>query len=265
MREVFPTRLVGVFVACVVLVGCQSAALRDSTPSGEATGQLGSPLVGRSPADIYIELSGAYLQDNNYTEAFKNAKKAVLVDPKSSNAYLMQALVYQRLGEDDEAAKSFQRAVKLDPRNPAALNAYGTFLCERKAFDEADGYFRRALANPLYNTPWLALHNSGWCVEQAGDEEAAERNYRGALQANPLFAPSLLGMARISYEQTNYLSARAYLQRFAEVGQHTPESLWLGVRTENQLGDRDQMASYGLKLRARFPDSVEASYLQAIE
>jgi type IV pilus assembly protein PilF len=255
-------------VASVVLIGlaaCAQQPLRDSTAGGEATGQLGSPLVQPSPADVYIDLSGAYLREENYTEAFKNAKKAVLVDPESSNAYLMQALVYRRLGEDGEAEKSFKRSIRLDPRNPAALNAYGTFLCGRDAFQEADGYFRRALNNPLYNTPWLALHNAGRCLERAGDEDSAERDYREALQANPMFAPSLLGMARISYEQTNYLSARAYLQRYAEVAQHTPESLWLGVRTENQLGDRDQMASYGLKLRAKFPDSQQAKYLQSIE
>jgi len=249
----------------LVLAGCQQQALRDSTAGGEATGQLGSPLVQPSPADVYIDLSGAYLREKNYTEAFKNAKKAVLIDPNSSNAYLMQALVYRRLGEEGEAEKSFKRSIRLDPRNPAALNAYGTFLCGRQAYEEADGYFRRALNNPLYSTPWLALHNAGSCRERAGDETAAERDYRQALQANPMFAPSLLGMARVSYEQTNYLSARAYLQRFSEIAQHTPESLWLGVRTENQLGDRDQMASYGLKLRARFPDSEQAKYLQSIE
>jgi type IV pilus assembly protein PilF len=256
------------FLASVLILGltaCAQQTLRDSPVSNEATGQLGSPLVQPSPADVYIDLSGAYLREQNYTEAFKNAKKAVLVDPQSSNAYLMQALVYRRLGEDAEAEKSFKRSIKLDPRNPAALNAYGTFLCEREAYQEADAYFRRALDNPLYNTPWLALHNAGRCLERAGDEQMAERDYREALQANPVFAPSLLGMARISYEQTNYLSARAYLQRYAEVAQHTPESLWLGVRIENQLGDGDQMASYGLKLRAKFPDSEQAKYLKSIE
>ena len=60
-------------------------------------------------------------------------------------------------------------------------------------------------------------------------------------------------------------AARAYLQRYADVAAHTPESLWLGVRTENQLGDDDQMATYRLKLRAKFPDSDEAKYLESIE
>ncbi len=245
------------------LSGCQQAV---RTGDGdEATGSLGSPLVKRSPADIYIELSAAYLKEDRLDEAFKNAKKAVIVDPSSSNAQYMLALVHQRLGQMDAAATAYRKAVSLDPRNPVALNAYGSFLCAQGDYAEADGQFRQALNNPLYNTPWFAWHNAGSCNERAGDIEGAERNYRGALQLNPLFAPSLLAMARLSVDGGSYMSARAYLQRYAEVADHTAESLWLGVRTENQLGDRDQMASYRLKLRAKFPDSDEAKYLESIE
>lgn len=250
----------------LLLSACQQQGVRPSQPGDDtATGNLGSPLVGPSPADVYIDLSGAYLRENQLTEAFKNARKAVIVDPKSSNAHYMSALVYQRLGQNDEADASYRKAIQLDPRNPVALNAYGSFLCNLEKYEESDPFFRRALANPLYSTPWLASHNAGSCREMANDPVQAERDYRSALQANPRFAPSLLGMAKMSFESGNYLSARAYLQRYAEVAPHTADSLWLGVRTENQLGDKDQMASYGLKLRAMFPDSDQAKYLQTIE
>jgi len=248
----------------LLLAGCQQQPVRDA--GGEnATGNLGSPLVSRSPADIYIELSAAYLRDNRLDEAFKNAKKGVIVDPSSSNAHYIMALVQQRLGQTAEAGDSYRKSVALDPRNPVALNAYGSFLCSLQQYAEADSQFRRALNNPLYATPWLAMHNAGQCKERAGDRDGAETDYRGALQINPRFAPSLLGMARLSYQNGNYLSTRAYLQRYAERAEHTSESLWLGVQTENQLGDRDQMASYRLKLRSKFPDSNEASYLNTIE
>jgi len=246
--------------------GCsKQSTLKDDAGRADATGNIGSPLVGPSPADVYINLSAAYLREGRLTDAFMNAKKAVIVDPKSSNAHYVLALVYQRLGELDPADASYRKAVSLDPRNPAALNAYGQYLCERGKFDEADVYFRRALKNPLYGTPWIASHNAGSCAEMAGDLGRAEQDFRAALQVNPRFGPSLLSMAEISYKTTYYLSARAYLQRYAEVAPHTAESLWLGVRTENQLGDKDQMASYGLKLRSKFPDSEQAKYLQTIE
>lgn len=249
----------------LALAGCKKQTLKGDAGGEGSTGNIGSPLVGPSPADVYIDLSAAYLREGRLTEAFMNAKKAVIVDPRSSNAHYIQALVYQRLGEAGSADASYRKAISLDPRNPAALNAYGLFLCERKDYAEADGYFRRAVQNPLYGTQWIALHNAGTCKKAAGDLEGAESDYRAALTSNPRFAPSLLSMAEISYETTYYLSARAYLQRYAEVAPHTAESLWLGVQTENQLGDKDQMASYGLKLRNLFPDSEQAKYLQTIE
>lgn len=261
-------RLISIVTAmtlALALVGCTQQTLRDESGTADTTGNIGSPLVRPSPADVYIDLSGAYLREGRLTEAFMNAKKAVIVDSESSNAHYILALVYQQLGEMGSADASYRKAISLDPRNPGALNAYGLFLCERKNFPEADDYFRRALKNPLYGTPWIANHNAGSCKEKSGDLESAERDYRAALQDNPRFAPSLLNMAQISYKTGYYLSARAYLQRYAEVAPHTAESLWLGVQTENQLGDRDQVASYGLKLRNNFPDSEQAKFLQTIE
>jgi type IV pilus assembly protein PilF len=251
-------------VLALLLAGCQSQGVREATP-GDSTGDLGSPLVVQSPADIYIELAGAYLREGQMEEALKNAKKAIIVDPSSSNAHYVFALVQQRIGQQQVAGDAYRKAVSLNPRNPDALNGYGLFLCKEQRYEEADAQFRRALSNPLYKTPWLAQHNAGFCLEQAGKLEAAENDYRAVLQRNPRFAPSLLAMARLSFEQASYLSARAYLQRYAEVAAHTSESLWLGVRTELQLGNRDQMAGYRLQLRSRFPDSDEAKYLQSIE
>lgn len=247
----------------LALAGCQQQSVRNDNDG--ATGQLGSATTRQSPADIYIELSAAYLQEQRLDEAFRNAQKAVIVDPSSSNAYYMMALVQQSLGQDTAADQAFARAISLDPQNPNARNAYGRFLCLRGQPENADVQFRQALSNPLYATPWTALHNAADCLERSGNLDAAERDYRAALQLNSRFSPSLLAMARLSLAMDNPLSARAYLQRYAEVAEHNAESLWLGVRTENQLGDRDQMATYSLKLRAKFPDSDEAKYLQSIE
>jgi type IV pilus assembly protein PilF len=253
-----------VLLIVLLLAGCAQQPLRDDV-GGDATGSLGSPVAAPSPADVYIDLAAAYLRERRMSDAMLNARKAVIVDPRSSNAHYMLALVHQQLGQLQPAEQSYRKSIALDGRNPVALNAYGSFLCNEGRMEEADPFFRRALENPLYPTPWLALHNAGWCKERAQDLAGAERDYRAALQFNPQFAPSLLGMARISLANANYLSARAYLQRYSEVAEHTAESLWIGVQTEHQLGDRNQKASYGLQLRARFPDSDEAQYLQSIE
>ena len=71
-------------------------------------------------------------------------------------------------------------------------------------------------------------------------------------------------MARLTFGANNYLSARAYLQRYSEVARHTPESLWLGIRVERILGDKNALASYGLSLKGNYPDAAETRlYLES--
>jgi type IV pilus assembly protein PilF len=252
------------FALVLGLAACQGNGVRTDA-HGDNTGELGSPVKRASAANVYVELGTAYLQEGNLSEAFKNARKAVLVDPRSAAGHNLLGVVHQRLGQREKAGEHYERAVSLEPRNPYALNALGSFVCEDGEFASADAYFQRALANPLYPTPWVASNNAGQCAERAGQLDKAESYYRKALQVNPRFAPSLLSMAKISFETDNYLSTRAYLQRYAQVAQHTAETLWLGLRTERQLGDKDQVASYRLKLRAQFPDSEQAKFLQGAE
>ncbi len=252
-------------MACVLgllfLAGCQSGMVREDGMDGDNAGQLGAAVRRASKADVYIDLAAAYLRENQISEAFKNAKKAVMADEQSARAHNLLGLVYQRLGESGPAEKHYRRALSLSPRDPYILNALGSFLCRQSKFDEANGYFKLAVKNPLYETPWIAYHNAGLCAEKRGNPEKAEGYYRKALQVKPGFSPALMRMVQRSFEKQNYLSSRAYLQRYEQVAEHTAQSLWIGVVTERQLGDLNQMASYTLKLRARFPDSEQARYL----
>jgi type IV pilus assembly protein PilF len=41
----------------------------------------------------------------------------------------------------------------------------------------------------------------------------------------------------------------------------TPETLWLGIRIESILGDKDAEASYALLLRQKYPNSDQTKAL----
>jgi type IV pilus assembly protein PilF len=257
-----PMRLVAVAVL-LLLGGCQQQGLK-----GEGgTGRLGEVQGGeqtqlQSAADVYIELAAEYLRQGQLAPALQNARKGVMVTPKNPLAHNMLALVHQKLGENELAERHFAEAVRLDPQDPFANNAYGSFLCSQKRYEEAQRHFDAAVANPLNPEPWAPLANAGLCAYEQGRLDEAEGYLRKALRANPRLAPALLRMGEISYSQGNYLSARAYLQRYLEVAPHTAETLWLGIRTERQLGDMDQVASYELLLRSKFPDSEPLRYLK---
>jgi len=253
----------------LVSSGCQQSNIRtDDHPgpetgfdqAGETTGHMGQ-LKRDSAAMVYISLAAEYLKESLYEAALQNAKKAVIVDPNSPAAFNVLALVHQRIGEDGLADKHFQKAISLDPQDPYVLNAYGSFLCSKQRYDESDALFLRAVNNPLYQSPWVPLTNAGICAYNKGDMETAETRLRAALLKNKTFPMALLYMAKISFEKDNALSSRAYLQRYSEVARHTADSLWLGVRTEQILGNPGQAKSYALLLEAQFPDSYQTKQL----
>jgi len=74
-----------------------------------------------------------------------------------------------------------------------------------------------------------------------------------------------MSMGSINYARGNYLSARAYLQRYEAVAEHTAESLWLAIRTEYALRDHQAWGNYALMLRNSFPDSEQYMLLQEWE
>jgi len=214
---------------------------------------------------IHLELGIAYLRESNYTEAMNSLIKAEGYTPDNPRIYSALALLFDRLGEFDKAESNYQKAISLDESNSLIRNNYGAFLCARGRYKDAYVQYQAALDNPLYRTPEYAHTNAGLCALRSKDFKKAEAEFRAALQKNPQFSIALFHMAKLSFEKGRILQTRAYLQRFSEVSQQGPESLWLSIRVEKELGDLNAVASQSLLLRAKFPDSDETRQLLDME
>lgn len=250
--------LAGMLGLIIILSACASVVKDD------ATGNLG---VDRrdSPAKIYVEMGIAYMRDGQDAVALKKLRRGIEVDPNSSQAHNVLAILYERLGEIGLASKHYDRAAALDSRDPYIRNARGSFFCKQGKYEAALEEFELALDNPLYPTPWVALTNAGLCTELSGNKEKAETYYRRALTANERYPPSLFQMAKIAFEQHSDMSARAYLERFHSRAPATAASLWLGVRVEQRLGDRIKAVEYKRRLLKEFPDAPEIQALNQSE
>ena len=121
--------------------------------------------------------------------------------------------------------------------------------------------FLAALKDPLYQYPELIYTNAGICARSGPDPEQAEKYFRAALKHNPKYQPALGEMARTSFASEQYLATRAYLQRLQALAPLTPEFLWIGVRAEYALHNRDAMSSYALLLKNRYPEAEETQAL----
>ena len=214
---------------------------------------------------VNTELGIHYLRENNSVQAMDKLTKALRQDPKNPDAHNAIALLYVRLGEVQDAEEHFSKAVELEPDNSSFHVSYGAFLCQRNQLAEADKHFLRALENPLYARYEIAYTNAGNCAMRGGDHKKAEEYFRGALKANSKFPPALYQMAKLNVMKKNYMSGRAYLQRYAELGKPSARILWLSIQIEKELGDKNAVSSMTMLLKNRYPDSDEVKELHEME
>lgn len=244
---------ISITLLCVLQLACAGNSSKDQeAPPGSTVSQL---------AIVNTQLGLGYLRNGQLDLAWERLNTAVQADPKYATAHNGLALVYDRLNEPAKAEEQFKLAIELNPSDSAAQTNYGAFLCEQGRIDEGEQYFLKAVQNPLYNKPAVAYSNAGLCKLRADDPSGAETYFRAALRADPRFPVALLNMAQISFDENSYLTARAYMQRYEEVSKHNARSLWLGIRIEEMLGDKDAVSSLAMLLKSDYPDSPETQML----
>ena len=212
---------------------------------------------------MHTELGQKYMQQGNLKVALDDLNKALSYDPDYVDAHTVLGLLYERIGDPKQAEEHYRRAAQLRPKSGNELNNYGTFLCRAGRYDESKDYFERAIADPFYNTPDVALTNEGTCLLKGGKKDEAEVVLRKALDRSPNNAEALFQLASTLYEKADYFKARAFMQRFESVGQARPESLMLGRNIELRLGNGSAAGEYTRRLLQSFPESQQARALNA--
>lgn len=220
----------------------------------------------KESAVINARLGLAYMQQGNFEIALEKLEKAIEQDPEQAIAHHYLAELYRQLNSPDDAKKHYQTALKLTPRDHTLHNNYGVFLCNQGDYDGAEKGFLMAVQTAPVHTPRFSFYeNLAQCLLRKPDLEKAEQYFRTALDVNPNLPVSLYQMARISYDQGEYLRARAFYQRFTESSAHNAESLWLGYRIERKLGDLRAAAELARQLKINHPLTDEARKLMESE
>lgn len=211
-------------------------------------------------ARAHVDLGAAYLQQAKYEIALSEFTEATQIDPSYALAYSGLGLVYAALGQDTKADANYKKSIELQPGSSESHNNYGSFLCSRKRYDESIPHFLEAVKNPLYATPHLAYANAGICSARKNDIKNAEIYLNKALQIQPLTHSAATQLAEIQFKRGDTTTAQKTLQN-ALVASPSAETLWLGIKIERALGDKDNVSSYALQLRQQYPNSEETRLL----
>ena len=245
----------------LLLAGC--------TATGSGSGQGAQQAVSAQPAatdqqqraKVHTELGSLYLIDGRSAVALEEARIALAADSNYAPAYNLLGLTHMGLNETQLAEDNFQKALRLAPGDPEISNNYGWFLCQSGREQLSINYFLAAAKNPLYATPTKPYTNAGICSMRVKNDKAAEEYPSTALRLSPGNAQAMMGLADIAYQQGRFKEARQWTADIERMMEPTSDVVWMIVRIERKLGNREAEARYATQLRRRFPGSVEQRML----
>lgn len=247
-----------VWAGLLSLYGCTAHAPVAQAGSGKEWVTESDEPEARKRARIRVELAGGYFQERQYTTALDEVKQALNADPSYVQAYNLRGLIYMQLNEPQLASDSFEQALRLAPRDGDTLHNLGWFYCQQNRHSDAVQMFGRALQTPNYPYAARTWMTQGICQSRAGQAQEAERSLLRSFELDAGHPVTLYNLALLLNQRGDNERARFYARRLNNSELANAQSLWLGIKIENRLQNREAARQLGEQLRRRFPESREA-------
>lgn len=255
---------------CLLVAGLTGLSGCASKLAGSGLGVNGAEIVtdsdepeARKRARIRLELAVGYFEQGQTTIALDELKQSIAADPTYGDAYSLRGLIYMRLNDFRFAEDSFRKALAISPRDPNVMHNLGWLLCQEARYPESSQFFSQALSNPQYGERAKTYRAQGLCQVRAGLRGDAEVSLLKSYEfdaGNPITAYNL---AILLFQRGDFVRAQFYVRRLNNGELANAESLWLGVKVERRMENRDAMLQLAAQLVKRFPQSREAgAYLR---
>ncbi|MDN6318882.1 MAG: type IV pilus biogenesis/stability protein PilW [Marinobacter sp.] len=218
----------------------------------------------------YVQLATAYIGQGNTERARHHLDRALELEPHSPQALAAYGLIYNSNGDAELAEKSFRKSISSDGSYTRARVYYGAFLYSQGRLKESRDQFLAASKDTDYKERGSVFYNLGMTQERLGLQKKAVASYRRASELTRGDARSLLSLTRVMVESGDIAGAARHYSRLTQMMernrrlQHSPESLFTGIRIARHFGNRNQEASLALQLKNNFPESVEYQQYKAL-
>lgn len=262
MRKLNPAAfcmLCGILVAGCATTGTVPGAFNEGAEQAVSAQTPGNEMQQR--AKVHTELGALYLQDGRPAIALEEARIALAVDSGYAPAYNLLGLTHMTLNEPKLAEENFEKALRLARGDPEINNNFGWFLCQTGREQRSLAYFMAAVRNPFYATPTKAYTNAGICALRLKDDKAAEDNLMQALRLASANTQAMFWLGELTYRQGRYPEARQWVGEVEKLQEPTAGLIWLALRVERKLGNREAEARLATQLRKRFAGSPEQRLL----
>jgi uncharacterized protein (TIGR02996 family) len=212
------------------------------------------------------ELAYRAMQDGKPGAALAHLRRALEIEPSSSDAYNIRGMLQAQGGRIEEATASFERASELAPQKAGPRLNLGKLYLERKQYHAAAEALQKALEADPDNAEAAVLAGDAWRL--ARSSVAAKRYYRKALELRPDEARAHAGLGEVLTNTGRPAEAIEQLSRALALGDDSSRTRgYLGLayatgiesqddarRAQEHLaaaykaGERDSHVYYGLGL-----------------
>ncbi len=152
--------------------------------------------------ELYAYRSRSYNVIGEIDKGFKDAQKAISVNPEFSLGFFARGNYWYDKGEYDKAIDDYNKAIELNPKYDAAYNNRGTSWADKGEYDKAiDDYNKAIELNPKYDG---AYNNRGssWDYKRVYDK--AIDDYNKAIELNPKYHNAYYNRGNSWYNKGDY-------------------------------------------------------------
>ena len=202
----------------------------------------------RKRARIRLELALGYFENGQTAMALDELKQSMAADSNYAEAYSLRGLIYMRLNDFRLSEESFKRALTLNPRDSNIMHNLGWLYCQQTRYAQAQQLFSQALANPQYGERAKTWRAQGLCLVRAGQLAEGEQSLFKSYEfdaGNPITAYNL---ALLLFQRSDFARAQFYVRRLNNSELANAESLWLGIKVERRMENRDAMMQLAAQL-----------------
>lgn len=264
-RKLRGNSLLGLLAGCAMalwLAGCGAPGYVAPAAAANPGGQTDIVTASDEPearkhARTRLQLAIGYFEQGQTTVALDELKQALVIDPSFSDAFNLRGLIYMRLNDLRLAEDSFRRALALNPREPNTMHNYGWLMCQQGRYAESVQMFEQALANPIYSARAKTLMTEGLCQQRANLLPEAERSLSRSYELDPGNPITGYNLATLLYQRSEWTRAQFYIRRINNSELANSESLWLGIKVERRMENREAMLQLVDQLKKRFAQSRE--------
>lgn len=255
--------LLGLVLAlCLGLAGCNSAQKKspktDPTEDYDYRSALNNFNVGCN-----------YLNEQQPLPAIKYLKEAVTQDPGVFRYHHWLGMAYMMNGQLELAEVELKRAVEINPDSTDSYNNLATIFIETNRFDEADEALRRVLMDNAYPLTQFGYFNLGLCRLRQGRESEAIAAFEQTVKIDPKFYRAYLAIGEIYRENGQYNAALSYFLKAEQGFSNNVNVLFEIGNAYYELGNYEQAQTYLSQVVILFPpqniDRKAQRMLQEIE